>query len=261
MKKISIYMLASILLYSLFRELNIVKVLYICLGLASIYAIYRAPSRYIIAMKYPIILLSFAGTAGFFLYPELSSKYPIEAVIVFLSFYSITFYLITIEEKGKDFFKDVIALSLLFLSSSFNLFMIGKPLLILPISLSIMLFLFIVGKNRIIPIIAGYTLFIMVFLYHKGINILGAGIRVNDIDRYLLLISSFAFLLLGFIDFMKKDNLTKVLYFFGFLYVAIDILMVLGIKLSGGLLYQPVILLFIIIPLIGVMLKAEGEHV
>jgi hypothetical protein len=124
-----------------------------------------------------------------------------------------------------------------------------------------MLFLFIVGKNRIIPFIAGYTLFIMVFLYHKGINILGVGIRVNDIDRYLLLISSFAFLLLGFIDFMKKDNLTKVLYFFGFLYVAIDILMVLGIKLSGGLLYQPVILLFIISPLIGVMLKAEGEHV
>lgn len=260
MKKIAIYILASILLYSFFRELNIVKVLYICLGLVSIYAIYRVPSRHIIAMKYPIILLSFAGTAGFFLYPELSSKYPIEALIIFLSFYSINFYLITIEEKGKDFFKDVIALSLLFLSSSFNLFMIGKPLLILPISLSMMLFLFIVGKNRIIPFIAGYILLVVIFLLYKKVNILGVGMKFNDINRCLLLISSFAFLLLGFIGFIKRGNLTIVLSFFGFLYVAVDILMVLGIKLSGGLLYQPVILLFIVSPLIGVMLKAEGEQ-
>ena len=65
MKKVFIYILASILLYSFFRELNAVKVMFISLGLASIYVIYRIPSKYIIATKYPIILLSFAATAGY----------------------------------------------------------------------------------------------------------------------------------------------------------------------------------------------------
>jgi predicted RND superfamily exporter protein len=54
--------------------------------------------------------------------------------------------------------------------------------------------------------------------------------------------------------------MAKLLTFFGFLYIAVDIAMVMGFKLSMGLLYQPLIALFIIPPLIGIMLKAEGER-
>ena len=60
--------------------------------------------------------------------------------------------------------------------------------------------------------------------------------------------------------FMKKNTVVKILPFFGFLYIAMDILMVLGVKLSTGLLYQPVIFLALVSPLIGVMLKTEGER-
>ena len=60
--------------------------------------------------------------------------------------------------------------------------------------------------------------------------------------------------------FMKKNTVAKILPFFGFLYIAMDILMVLGVKLSTGLLYQPVIFLVLVSPLIGVMLKTEGER-
>ncbi|HQP51026.1 MAG TPA: hypothetical protein PLA06_02475, partial [Syntrophorhabdaceae bacterium] len=58
----------------------------------------------------------------------------------------------------------------------------------------------------------------------------------------------------------KKHSIGKFLTFFGFLYVAVDVSMVLGFKWSMGLLHQPLIALFIVTPLIGVMLKAEGEH-
>ena len=260
MKKVFIYILASILLYSFFRELNAVKVMFISLGLASIYVIYRIPSKYIIATKYPIILLSFAATAGFFLYPKILIKYPVEAIIIFLSFYSITLYLITIEVKGKGLLKEVTALSILFIASSFNLFMIGRPLLMLSISISIMLFLFIVGRNRIVPFIAGYTLLMMVFLFIKKITMLGGGIRFSDMHMYLLLGTCFALLVLGFIGFVQQGNFMKLLAFFVSLYVAIDVLMVVGLKLSCGLLYQPVVLLCIVSPIIGVMLKTEGER-
>ena len=60
--------------------------------------------------------------------------------------------------------------------------------------------------------------------------------------------------------FMKKNTVAKILPLFGFLYIAMDILMVLGAKLSTGLLYQPAIFLALVSPLIGVMLKSEGER-
>ena len=46
--------------------------------------------------------------------------------------------------------------------------------------------------------------------------------------------------------------------FFGFLYIAMDILMVVGARFSTGLLYQPILFLVIIVPLTGTMMKAEG---
>jgi hypothetical protein len=86
MKKVLIYILASLLLCCYFRDLNLVRILLIIAGLTSVYCISRLPERFVIAAKYPIILLSFAGTAGFFLYPRLAADYPVEHLVVFLSF-------------------------------------------------------------------------------------------------------------------------------------------------------------------------------
>jgi len=261
MKKICIYILAATLLYSFFRELNVVKVLLMIASLASIFAIDRVPMKYIMGMKYPVILLSFAATACFFFYPGALTGYPVEIIVTFLAFYSLTFYMAAMEEKKNDFFKEVTAISILFLTSSFNLFVTGKPLFILPLAVATILLLFMIERNRVIPFIAGYTLIAMIIAYRQGTHFMGTGLLgLNDINRYILLGASFIFLVAGFTGFMKKRTFTTILPFFGFLYIAMDILMVLGLRLPMGLLYQPLILLVIVGPLVGVMLKPEGER-
>ncbi|MBA4416449.1 MAG: hypothetical protein C0392_00850 [Syntrophus sp. (in: bacteria)] len=260
MKKCSLYILATILLYGLFREFTLAKALLVLAGLVSVYLIYRIPGRYILAMKYPFIFLSLCATAGFFLYPQIHAKFPVEPVIIFLSFYGIAFYLISLGEKDKGIYKEAIALSILYLSVSFNLFLMGKPLFILAIALAIMLFLYIIGRNKLMAIIGGYTLCIIVYLMIKKTAIASLELKVGDIDRYLLLAVTFILLIFSFIGFLKKPNMMKIMVFFGFLYIAIDILLVLGFRLSAGLLYQPIIALIIVAPLVGIMLKAEGER-
>ncbi len=264
MKKVLVYILAAALLYSFFRELNIVKVLLMALGLGIAYLICLAPARYVVAMKYPFIGFTLAVTALFIVYPKHGLQYPIDALILFISFYSITFYLITIDEKGKNLFRDAAALSILFLSSAFNLFMAGKTLLILPVCIAAMLFLFILGKNRLIPVLAGCTLLIIALLFFskgKGAGFFSGGVQISDIEKYILLGTSFILLVIGFIGFVKKSNLIKLFTFFGFLYIATDVFMVLGFRLSTGLLYQPVAALLVLIPLIGMMLKGEKERI
>jgi hypothetical protein len=260
MKKVIIYILASMFLYSYFYELSAVKVLFIFLGLISIFAVSRMPLKAVIGAKYPIILLSFAGTAGFFLYPQLAASYPVEPLIVFLAFYSIAFYLVTMEEKGQEMYKEVAGLSILFLSSSFNLAMTGKPILVLPLALSIMFFLFVLGRHRIALFVAVYAIIITVVLVYKNIPVLSAGIPIREINRYILLSTSFVFLVISFFGFVKQGGQTKILTFFGFLYICVDLLMSTGLKMSGGLLYQPVIALFMVSPLIGLMLKSERKQ-
>jgi hypothetical protein len=250
MKKTFIAITAILLLYGFIRELNLMKVLLMLGGLGIIYAIYRTPARYIEAMKYPLIILSFLVTVLFFVYPRVPLVYPARVAIVFLSFYSVIFYIINMEDKQKEFFKEITALSILFISSSFNLFMTGQLLLIISFAMTLMLVLFILDRTPMVP-----------FIYRQSGNILGSGLTgLGSIEKYILLSSSFAFLLTSFIMFMKKNTVAKILPFFGFLYIAMDILMVLGMKLSTGLLYQPVIFLVLVSPLIGVMLKAEGER-
>jgi len=259
-KKIFIFICSAFLLYAIFREINLVKTLMMCAGLVAAYIIYRLPSKYVMAMKYPFILMSFAASVVLFLHPTVKLRYSIDTLIVFVSFYSITFFLATMDEKRKGFAKETTALSIIFLSLAFNLYILGKSIFLVPMAFSVMLFLFIQGRNHTILFVAGYTAIIIIFFLIKGISLFGQNIRLNDMERYIILFSSFIFLAMNFIDFVKKHSIGKFLTFFGFLYVAVDVSMVLGFKWSMGLLHQPLIALFIVTPLIGVMLKAEGEH-
>ena len=260
MKKVLVFLLAAVLFWGFFRELNVVKILLICLGLGAACVVYRIPVRYIVAMKYPFILLTLAVTAGFLVYPHTVIPYPLNAFIVFVSFYGLTFYLVTIEEKGKSFFKEATALSIIFLSSAFNLSMIGGPVLVLAISIAAVLFLFIIGKHGLILLLGGYTLLVIGLLLSKKTSFFGGAMKMSDMETYLILAASFAFLVLGFVGFVKKANSVKLLLFFGFLYVSVDLFMVMGFRLSMGLLYQPVAALLILTPLVGIMLKAEKER-
>jgi hypothetical protein len=261
MKRAFIAVTTILLLYGFIRELNLMKVLLVLGGFGTIYMIYRIPARYIEVMKYPLIVLSFLVTILFFVYPRVPLIYPARVAIVFLSFYSVIFYIINMEEKQIEFFKEITALSILFISSSFNLFMTGQLLLIISFALALMLVLFILDRTSMVPFIAGYTLIAGILIWRQNGNILGSGLTgLGSIEKYILLSSSFVLLVTSFIMFMKKNAAAKILPFFGFLYIALDILMVLGVKLSTGLLYQPVIFLVLVSPLIGVMLKTEGER-
>jgi len=262
LKKLFFYIASTVLLYGLFREISPVKALIICLGLGISYLVYRIPVRHIIAMKYPFICLVLALTIFFIFFPGKNIPYPFNSLVIFVSLYGLTFYLITIEEKNKNAFKEITALSILFLSSAFNLFMTGNLLFILPISIAILFFLFIIGKNRLIPFIAGYTLAIMtaLLLFQKGINITGNGVKINDLEKHILLATSFLFLIISFTGFAKNNNFIKLAAFFGFIYITTDIYLVLGFKLSSGLLYQPLTALLLLTPFIGMMLKTETEH-
>jgi hypothetical protein len=261
MKKVMISILAALLLYGFFRELTMVKVLLIFAGLAACYLIGRVPGRYIVAAKYPLIVLSLLATATFFFYPPIHKMLPMEPIVIFLSFYGIAFYLVSMGEKGKGLHKEATALSILFLCACFNLFLLGKPLVLLALAGAIILFLFIMGRGRLAILIGCYALAILVYLFVKKTTIAGAGLRMGDMDKYLLLAVTFVMLALSFMGFMKKPNMLKILAFFGFIYVAVDVLFVLGFRISAGLLYQPVIALLILTPLMGIMLKGEGERV
>jgi hypothetical protein len=255
MKKAIIYILTSMLLYSFFYELDATKATLILLGLAAVFAMSLVPLKFVIGAKYPIILLSFAGTAGFFFYPQLAVSYPVGPLIIFLALYSVAFYLITMDQKGHDIYKEMAGVSILFLSVSFNLAMCGKPVLIIPLGLSIMFFLFVLGRHKIVLLMAAYTLAITAVLVYKNIPILSAGLPLREVNSYILSATSFVFLVMSFFGFVKQGGQTKILTFFGFLYVCIDLLLSTGLKMTGGLLYHPIIALFMISPLIGLMLK------
>jgi len=261
MKKVMVTILAALLLYGLFRELTMVKVLLIFAGLAGCWLIGRVPGRYIVAAKYPLIVLSLLGTAAFFFYPPIHRMLPMEPIVIFLSFYGMAFYLVSMGEKDKGLHKEATALSILFLCACFNLFLLGKPLALVAMSIAIVLFLFIMGRGRLAILIGCYGLAILLYLVVRKTSIAGAGLRIGEMDKYLLLAVTFVMLALSFLGFMKKPNMLKILAFFGFIYVAVDILFVLGFRVSAGLLYQPVIALLILTPLMGIMLKGEGEKV
>jgi hypothetical protein len=261
MKRAIIAILSAVLLYGLFREFTLVKVLLILAGLASVFLVSRVPGRYILIMKYPLIILSLLATAGFLFYPPIHTMRAVEPVVIFLSFYAIAFYLISLGDKGKGLYKEGMALSILFLSSCFNFFLMGKPLIFLAMALATMLFLFVIGRGRLMAVIGVYTVGMIAYLLIKKTGIMGIGLKMGDIDRYILLAVTFILLMFSFTGFMKKPNTIKVLAFFGFVYIALDILLVLGLRLTAGLLYQPIVCLIIAAPLMGIMLKGEGERV
>ncbi len=260
MKKIGIAIVSLILVYSFFREFSLMRVAIILAGAAAGFGISLIPRRGIEAMKYPLIIISFAITVLLFFYPKVTIPDAAKMAIVFVSFYGFAFYLIGIENKDQDFFKEVTALSILFFSSGFNLYITGNLVYLISFALALMLFLFILGRYRVIAFIAAYTLVACFMIYRQKTGILGSGLTgLSEINKYMLLGTSFALLAISFATIMKKGSFTNMLPFFGFLYVAVDILLVVGMKLQAGLLYQPVLFLAIVVPLAGtMMMKTEG---
>ncbi|MCX8021275.1 MAG: hypothetical protein N2745_00695 [Syntrophorhabdaceae bacterium] len=250
-------MLGAMLLYSLFLKADIPSLFFVLLSVGISYLIYRVPARYIVAMKYPVIFLLLSVTVLFLIYPHLKLPGPMEGLLFFISFYSVSYFLITIDEKERGLFKEATALSVVFLCSAFNMSMVGKAVFILPIAFAGLIFLFILGKNRLLVVLAFLSLVVTGLMINKGVALTNPKTSLNDMNRYMVLTTSFIFLMIGFASFVKSKEVLKKLSFFGFLYLAVDIIMTLALKISMGLLYQPFLALFVLTPLIGVSMKRE----
>lgn len=261
MKRILVAILTLIMMYSFFRELSVARGFIILAGAAAGIGISCLNERTLEAMKYPFIVISFLVTVLFFVYPRMAMPEIARMAIVFVSFYAIIFYLVGMEEKGEDFFKELTALSILFLTSGFNLYNAGRLTFLISFAVALLLFLFIIGRHKIMAFIGAYTAIACFLVYRDGLKILGGGLAgLSQINKYLLLGTSFALLIMSLVLLTKKGSSTQILCFFGFLYVALDILMVIGAKFSSGLLYQPVLFLAILTPFAGMMMRTDRRR-
>lgn len=250
---------SSLFLYSLFRDMTLAKTLLLIAGLVGAFVVSRVPARVVAGVKYPLICLSFALSAGLFFYPA-ARGFPAQLAALFLSFYSIAFYLATEEDKTKQPYKQMVALTLLFVSSSYNLIITARPEAILPLTITSMLFLFILDRAKSLPILGAYALVILVVLYVRHCTGFGCELRLSGIERYLLLGAAFLLLFISFVGFIKESGPIRIVAFFGSLYLSIDLLMSIGFSFKGIIMHQPAMALLIVSPLLGLTMKGAGER-
>ena len=258
LKKWLLLAVLALLLYELFRDISFLTVLFVCAGIASALLISSLPSSSLVVTKYPFILLSFALSAGLLLYPALRTGLLPQLGALFVTFYSVALYLITIEEKRNQVVKEVIALILLLLSGSCNLVLTHRPEFILPLAATVALFLFVLNRTRVILAVAGYVLFYVIFLYFRKIHLFGGSLPdMGTVGRALLLGAAFLLLLAAFTAFLKKGSVGPMCAFFGLLCLSIDLLLSVGFSFRGVLLQQPLAALLITAPVVGLILKGE----
>ena len=256
MKRIVFLVLSAIFLYAFLRDFSIVRTLLISVGIAGIYAVCQVPSRFILNARYPLIGLSLALSVLFFFYPRFITAWHLDPALIFVSFYALALYLAALETQTKGFVKEAVAMAALLLSVFLNLSMAGRIQLALPVSLAVLLFLFILNRVRLLPIAALFGLAAIVFA--KKEMFVGGTAFFNEEQRYLVLAMTLLFLVLSFISMVKESTPMKLISFFGFLCIALDVLLVVGFKFSAGLATTPVTVVILSIPLLGVTLKSEA---
>ncbi len=259
MKKVLLLMLSSLFFYSLLRDMNLLKTLILCGAITVAFIVSNAPSKYVVAAKYPLICLCFALSVLLVLYAELRSKQLIRLAGLFLTFFSVSLYVATIDEKGNELYKEILGLSLLLISVAVNLMTTRSVELFLPLSVTILLFLFILNRVKLMPLVGIYVVGMLIFLYVRKVGFSGFGPELTQIERYLVLGTAFILLLATFIGFLRQPDSMRTIAFFGLLYASIDILMSVGFSLKGLLLYQPLAALTILAPLAGVALRVEDD--
>ena len=179
-----------------------------------------------------------------------------------LAFYSIALFLVTMEEKDREIYKEVMGLSLLYGASALNLFLTGPLRAYAPLSVSMLLFLFIINRVRIMPFVAGYTVACVVVLVADRLAGARQGRPASSTrERYALFACAFwRSSSSTFVAFVKRTDMVAVLAFFGLLYVSVDLLMSVGFSLKGVLLHEPVLGLFVVGPLMGMVMKGGKER-
>jgi hypothetical protein len=259
-RKVIILVISSLFFYMLFRDMTLLNTFILCLAIAAAYGISRVQTRYITGAKYPTIAISLALCPILIFYPASRSHFVVTTAAMFFAFYSTGLFLVALDEKGKKTSKEIIGLVILYGASSLNLFLVAHSELILPLSVSILIFLFILNRVQIMPYMAGATILAVVLLLLAGVRLFGPAVHLPIAERYSLLSSVFVLLLFVFVAYLKRPDFVTVLAFFGFLYMSVDLLMSVGFSFRGVLLYQPVLALFNAGPVVGLAIKGGKDH-
>jgi len=256
-KRIVLLLLSCLFFYALFRDMNVVKTLLICAAVVVAFLVSKAPSKLVVGAKYPLICLCFALSVGLILYPAFRTKPVIRYVGIFLTFFSLSLYVATISEKGKGLYKEVLALSLLFISACLNMILTRSVEIFLPLSITIFLFLFIQQRTKLLPLAGAWVVAMLLLLNLHRLTLYGPGIPLASLERYLILGCAFLLLLITFIGYVRKAGPVWTVAFFGLLYTSVDLLLSVGFSFKGLLLYQPIAALLVLAPLMGVTLQGE----
>jgi hypothetical protein len=251
---------SSLFFYGLLRDMTLLKTLMLCAAIAASFGVSKVPVKYLAGAKYPLIGLSLILPIALIIYPWTRGHWAIVPAALVLAFFSIALFLVTLDEKGKKAHKEVIGVCLLYAASFTSLFLTGLSGLILPLSIAVLIFLFIANKVRIMPFVAGLAVVGTIVLLASGTRILAAGPWLNSMEKYVLLGASFILMLVSFVGFVKKPDFVSILGFFGLLYVSVDLLMSIGLRFTGILLQHPALALFIVGPIMGVAMKEGGER-
>jgi hypothetical protein len=254
-RKVLVFIVASLFFYSLFRDMTVVKTLILTCAIAASYGVSRLPVKFLSAAKYPLIVLGLAACPVLIIYPWIRGHLLTAAVIILLSFHGLALFVVTMDEKGKKPYKEVIGLALLYGVSCVDLYLSHHTELILALSVSVLAFLFIVNKVQIMPYMAACGIIALVLLYVAGIPILGNPVSLPGIERYLIMGSAFVLLVFAFAGYVKRPDLATILAFFGLMYVSVDLLLSVGFRIHGLMLSQPVLALLIVGPSVGLVMK------
>ena len=260
MRRIFLIIVLAVFIYSLFRDMSVVRALILCAGVVGAFAVSRIPLKHIAVMRYPVIGLCLALTGGLLLYAPLRSYQVVRYACPVLAFFAASFFLATLDEKAKKPVHEIVGLSLILLSSGYNLAISQHTGLLLPLTVSTALFLFVLSRNRLLPVVACFAAMVVAFLYLKKVAVFGGSLSLNGIERYVVLGSAFTLLLVAFIGVVRKAAMLAMLPFFALLCISIDLLLSVGFKFRGLMLYQPLVALFIVGPVVGLMMKEEGER-
>jgi len=252
-------MLSSLFFYSLFRDMDVLNALILCGAIGVAFAVSKAPLKFVIAAKYPLICLCFALSAALVIYPGLRGKAPVRLAAIFFTFFSLSLYATTLEEKSKKLYKELIALTLLLASAGINLLLTRHFELLLPPAIALLLFLFVMNRVRLLPLVGAYLVGAAIFLYAKKTGLQASPLQFTMIERYLVLCTAFLFLIVSFIGFVRAGSFGWAMAFFGLLYASVDILLSIGFSMKGLLLHQPLSALMILAPVVGVVLQEGGS--
>ena len=151
MRRIFLVIVLAVFIYSLFRDMSAVRALILCAGVVGAFAVSRIPLKHIAVMRYPVIGLCLALTGGLLLYAPLRSYQAVRYACPVLVFFAVSFFLATLDEKAKKPFHEIVGLSLILLSSGYNLAVSQHMGLLLPLTVSTALFLFVLARSRLLP--------------------------------------------------------------------------------------------------------------